>query len=230
MSRGAYDSLNLAFQVEDSPAFVRQNREIVAEALKIDPQKFTCAKQVHGRRMEIVKKAQVGAGALDYDSAIGETDALATSGAGVPLAIFTADCVPLVLAEPKKRVIAAVHAGWRGTLSGIAAVAVQAVGAEFGVNPADLIAYLGPSIRSCSYNVDAGLHGHFKTAFPQIVGDELVLDLQTINIHQLMVAGLAPDNIFDLGLCTDHHPELFYSYRRDRTTGRQAVIAMVGKS
>lgn len=211
----------------DSPKSVQKNREIAAAALGYKAVNLTCAQQVHGCSTARVNKDSVGAGSFAYEEAIAGIDALLTIEQQAPLAIFIADCVPVILVEPERRVVAVVHAGWRGTLARIAAAAVEKIKTEFGVAADKLLAYLGPAIRACSYRVDDRLHQRFRQSFPQVVGDELALDLSMVNNYQLLAAGLKVENVFDLGLCTFCRQDLFYSYRREQITGRQAAIAMV---
>lgn len=227
ISSPPFNSLNLALHVGDDRDFVRKNRRLTAAALNFKPSFLTCAQQVHGIKIAKVDKSLIGSGDVDNETAIANTDALVANERQAALTIFTADCVPLILVEPSKRIVAVAHAGWRGTLSKIAVAAVEAMVSEFSALPSEIFAYIGPAIRACSYEVDEHLHQRYRSAFPEVVGDEMVLDLPTVNIHQLIKTGIEADNIFDLGLCTDCHPELFYSYRRERETGRQAAIVMI---
>lgn len=226
-SRTPYKSLNLGLHVDDDAAAVKSNRLALASALDFDAGRLVFSKQIHGSKAVTVAEPDAGAGAFELDSAIDGADALITTSKRLPLAILTADCVPVILVAPEQRIIAAVHAGWRGTLAGIVRITAERLLAETGVEAPQLLAFFGPAVRACSYEIAADLHGSFRKLYPQIVGDEPVLDLTTVNIHQLITSGLDPDNIYDLGLCTYCHYDLFFSYRREQVTGRQAAIAMI---
>jgi len=221
VSRSPYNSLNLAHHVGDSEEDVNSNRKSAAAALGFDVKRLVTAEQVHGSNIRKVSGNEASSGPL------AATDAMFTSERQLPLMVFTADCVPIVLIAPEVPLVALVHAGWRGTLAYIVSLTVKKITEELHLSAAGMSAYIGPSIRACSYEVDTILHQRFRRAFPRVVGEEQILDLPTVNIDQLMEAGLKPENIYDSGLCTACRVELFYSYRRDKTTGRQGAIAMI---
>ena len=221
VSRAPYNSLNLAHHVGDSDKDVTSNRGLAAAALGFEAKRLVTAEQVHGTNIRKVSGNGASAGPLVA------TDAIITAETQTPLIIHTADCVPIIIVEPKAPLIAVVHAGWRGSLAQIVFLTVKKIVEDFQLSAADMSAYIGPAIRACSYEVDSQLHQRFRRSFPRVVGEERILDLPTVNIDQLMVAGLNPDNIHDLGLCTACQAELFYSYRRDKTTGRLGAIAMI---
>jgi YfiH family protein len=149
----------------------------------------------------------------------GDGDALITSQPGVWLEIRTADCVPLLIADPRQRVIAAVHAGWRGTAMAIAKATVQALEREFNCRPADLEVVIGPCIASCCFEVGDEVVAHFPGHITHSSPRPHV-NLVTANREQLGVAGVQPDRIDSLDLCTACNPNLFHSFRRDQGTGR----------
>ncbi len=154
----------------------------------------------------------------------------ALARAGLAVGVFTADCVPLLIADPEVRLAAAVHAGWRGTIANIAAAAVAAL-VEAGARPERLVAALGPRIGACCYEVDAPLAQRFAAAFGEdVVRGTRHLDLGLANSRALERAGLRPDHVELLDLCTScakgegRHP-LFFSYRRDHGhAGRQLSL------
>jgi polyphenol oxidase len=169
-------------------------------------------------------------------------DASITNRPGLALAIQTADCVPILLVDPKKRAIAAIHAGWRGTLARIAAKTIGKMQMHFATNPRDLIAAIGPSIGPCCYEVGTEVATQFLSQFADAptyfdefrTGDEpnpiqwlnmmppghqpppkgVLLDLRKANRSQLHAAGLRPQNIHTIDLCTACHPNLLFSYRK----------------
>jgi len=159
------------------------------------------------------------------------------------LGIQTADCGPILLVDPKRRAVAAVHAGWRGTLARIAQKTVGEMRMHFGSNPSDILAALGPSIGGCCYEVGTELVTEFNSQFADAAeyfdelrtGEEpnplqwlnmmppghqpppknVRLDLRKANRSQLLAAGLADKNIFVSDLCTACHTDLFFSYRKE---------------
>ena len=166
-----------------------------------------------------------------------EVDAVVTDLSGLVLSVLTADCLPILIADTEKRVIAAVHAGWRGTLLGIAGKAVRTMGAIFGSNPADIAAVLGPAIGRCCYEVGPEVTGAALDAFP-FAGEYLelkedgsgMLDLVGINRRLLMTTGIPRDQISSIDLCTRCRGDLFYSYRREgEGTGRMFSGVMLEK-
>lgn len=220
---GPFASLNLGRGVDDDPATVQANREAVLRLLGLDPRRHVEADQVHGRMVAAV-------GAKDAGGSIPDADGLASAEPGTVLAVHAADCVTILLADPPTRAVAAVHAGWRGTAAGIATEAVQVMAGRFGARRDDLLAVLGPSIGPCHYEVDEPVLDALRpwpwweaVTVPSGPG-RWRLDLWAANRRQLLESGLRPERIEVLDLCTYHHPDLFYSYRRDRVTGRMAAV------
>ena len=119
VSAGPYESLNLSFSVHDEPGAVLENRRRTAAAAGAGLADFVFARQVHSSRAQVVTAADRGRGTLSLDDAVPDTDALVTADPGDVLAILVGDCVPIVLYDPAARVLACVHAGWRGTVAGI---------------------------------------------------------------------------------------------------------------
>lgn len=222
-STGPYASLNLGRGVDDAPEAVRANRAAVLAALGLAPARHVEADQVHGAVVAVVDASDAG-------RSIPEADGLASADPGTVLAVHAADCVTLLLADPRSRAVAAIHAGWRGTAAGIAAEAVRVMAARFGSRPADLLAALGPGIGPCHYEVDEPVYDAFgrwswRDAVLRPNGrGRWQLDLQAANRRQLAAAGVPEERIEVFALCTYHHPELFFSHRRERITGRMAAI------
>lgn len=159
-----------------------------------------------------------------------EADGLLTNHRGVGLAVLTADCVPILLFDPGRHVIGAVHAGWRGTVKGVLEKAVQRMTDRFGSDPSEILAAMGPAIGPCCYEVGDEVlrqfqenrsgqwEGHYIPSGRQRHGR---LDLAGLNRRQLIQMGLSTDHIFNMGLCTACRPDLFHSFRRDGVgTGR----------
>jgi YfiH family protein len=181
------------------------------------------AAQVHGAVVAVVDVADGG-------RIIDGADGLVTAARGVVLAVHAADCVPLLLADFHRHVVAAVHAGWRGVAAGIAAEAVSVMVERFGCRPGDLRVAIGPCIGPCHYEVDAPVIDRLQkwpwweaVVTPNARG-RWQLDLREANRRQLSERGVPMIQIETLDWCTFEHPELFYSYRRNGATGRMAAL------
>lgn len=212
-SRPPYASLNLGAETGDQLAAVRTNRRRLTEALGVG--ELAVARQVHGKRVLPVD----GSG-----SELGDADALVTSARGVPLAILTADCVPLALASEREGRLAAVHIGWRGLAAGLVPAAVG----SFEV-AADVAAAIGPAIGPCHYEVGPEVVNAVRTGTggSAIVEDgdgRVSLDIPGTVERLLLELGVPV--VEAAGACTACEPLRFFSHRRDGPTGRQALIAV----
>ncbi len=229
-SCGPYESLNLGLSVGDDPAAVHENRRRFFGTLALDPGRAVRARQVHGDGVLVVDRALAARagfpGAL-LDEQF-EYDALVTALSGLALTVSTADCLPILVADTRRPAVAAIHAGWRGTVWRIAERTVQTLRERYGTDPRDCVAALGPGIRGCCYQVDAPVIEPLSRALPgwhdcveaQGAGRWL-LDLAAANRRLLEAAGLEPAAIHDAGLCTRCRPDLFFSHRgQGPTTGR----------
>jgi YfiH family protein len=167
----------------------------------------------------------------------GRADVLTTGRPALPLAIFTADCLPVVLYDPANRRLAMAHAGWRGTAQSAAGAAAGALVSAGGRAEA-FVGAIGPSIGPCCYEVDGPVIERFAAAFPRewptwvtATGPgKWMLDLWRANEDQLRTAGLDPARIDNLRLCTACRGDLFFSYRRGRGQGRLVAVAAVPAS
>jgi len=220
-------ALNLGLQVGDNQNKVLRNRQKFAAAIGVDPGRFTTCAQVHGNNVQVVTEDLIGRGAFSFDDTIPETDALVTNLGGAPLLLFYADCVPVLLADPVTGAYGLAHAGWRGTAALIAKKTVRAMAEAFGVKPGNLLAAIGPSIGSCCYEVDDVVRDRmpdYETCFTANCDGKYLLDLWQANRQQLLEAGVVPSRISTAGICTNHNPELFFSYRYENgKTGRMGV-------
>jgi hypothetical protein len=213
----------------------------VARTIGVPPARLLRLTQVHGRDVFVCRDggAHENMPALLADDASTgvawpEADISMTDDPTVALAIQVADCVPLLLADASTGVIAAVHAGWRGTAAGAAPVAVTALTREFGVKPERLIVAMGPSIGPCCYAVGDELIDAFRAGgfarnidrwFTRDDAGALRLDVWAANRDQLVASGVAAAAIHQANLCTASRPDLFASYRRDGPgTGRIAAV------
>jgi YfiH family protein len=181
------------------------------------------ASQVHGAIVAVV-------GMRDAGRVIDGADGLVTADRGVVLTVHTADCVPLLLADPDRHVVAAVHAGWRGLAAGIAAEAVTVMADRLGCRPANLRAAIGPCVGPCHYEVDEPVITRLRkwpwweaVVTPNARG-RWQLDLRETTRRQLTERGVPMIQIETLDWCTFEHPELFYSYRRDGSTGQMEAV------
>jgi len=226
--------LNLGFMEWDTRENVLENRRLFQSALGASDLKLIPLKQIHSDVIRIFPEPPTGTC---------KGDASATNRPGLLLAIQTADCLPILLVDVKNRAVAAIHAGWRGTLARITQKAVGRMRLEFGSKPADLLAAIGPSIGPCCYEVAAGFVTKFTAQFADAAdyfdeprsGEEpnplqwlnmkppghqpppknVHLDLRKANRSQLIAAGLLAKNIYVSDLCTACHTGLLFSHRRE---------------
>ena len=226
-------SLNLAGFDQDSAENILENRRRFVGALGGDWTLAACW-QVHGTNVRTVR-APVETNPRGEDE---RCDALTTDLPRILLGVKTADCVPVILGDPRRGACAAVHAGWRGTLAGIVARALARLREEFGTDAADVRAAIGPAALGCCYEVGREVIEAFREKFadaaslfkPTREGYALV-DLHEANRRQLVASGVAAGRVHLLPLCTMCRPDLFFSYRKDRPlhgrTGRlMSVIGM----
>ncbi len=219
VSAGPYHSLNLSLAVGDDPARVQENRGRVQQALNLKA--LAAAAQVHGPG-----EAVLALDSLNPATEIPEVDLLITREPGLGLLIKQADCQALMLYDPVKQVAANVHCGWRGQAANLPGRAVARLEELFGCRPADLIAAVGPSLGPCCAEFK-----NFAREFPPSLWSYQVrpfyFDLWRLSRDQLTAAGLRPENLDLAGICTRCRGEEFFSYRREKITGRQgAVIAL----
>ncbi len=220
---GERRSFNLGRGVGDDAKPVVRNRSDVLAALGMADAMQVEASQVHGATVAVVGRGDAG-------QVIAGADGLVTGDRGVMLTVHSADCVPLLLADPSRHVVAAVHAGWRGVAAGIAGVAVTVMADRFGCRPADLRVAIGPCIGPCHYEVDEPVIARLRTwpwweavVAPNPRG-RWQLDLREAARRQLSERGVPVIQIETLDWCTFEHPELFYSYRRDGSGGRMEAV------
>ncbi|NOK23003.1 peptidoglycan editing factor PgeF [Corallococcus carmarthensis] len=219
VSEGPYASLNLGFSVGDERPRVEENHRLLARAAGARLGALCRVSQVHG---DVVLEARGEADEV-LRPTLGEADALWTEGEGSWVAVGTADCVPVLIVDPRGRRVAAVHSGWKGTDLEISARAVEALVAR-GSRPEDLLAAVGPCIQACCYEVSAELGDRFRARFgPDVVraGEKPHLDLPLAVKSSLVKAGLKSGQVDVLQACTACDRERFFSHRRDAgRTGR----------
>jgi YfiH family protein len=224
VARHAFTSRQLQLRGEASDGWTR-----TAAAVGCAVDALHRVRQVHGAGVRVVAGAEPDAAPRP------EGDALVTATPGQALAVVTADCVPILLADPLSGAVAAVHAGWRGTAADVTGAAVDALARHWNVPPARLVAAIGPSIGACCYDVGEELVGAFAAAghdetaraawFARDAAGRLRLDLWSANRDLLVRAGLSAANVHVAGLCTKTHLTWFESYRAEgAAAGRLAAI------
>ena len=216
-SAGPLGSLNLSASVQDDPAALQTNWAAVRGI--IPGMTVLRMRQVHGVRIVRVRSAE---------QQVGEADGLVTDVPGLVLTVLTADCVPLLMVNPVRRVVAAVHAGWRGTVAGIAESAIRAAEGESGNGCGEWQVSMGPSIGGCCYEVDAEIGEQLESRWGKMpdawsrAGRKGQLDLRQANRAILAACGVRPDLIFTIGPCTACAETDFFSHRKSRgRAGRQ---------
>jgi YfiH family protein len=229
-SPAPFASLNVCVRRGDQAENVRRNREIISKTFGFSTDRLLLAHQVHGDDFYIPGKT----GELSPGMTL-ECDGFITDRPGVALCVKTADCVPVLLVDGKRKIVAAVHAGWRGTALGIAGKAVRIFQERFDSVPEDLWAAIGPSIGPCCYEVDEKVYREFmnypEANYPLTVAekkDRWMLDLILANRQQLEAAGIPAAQISAAELCTSCRRDTFFSHRGEgETTGRQLNFIMI---
>jgi len=176
-------------------------------------------KQVHGDDILVAN------GVAGEVKACPDADAYITDKKDLPIAIRTADCVPVFIFDPVHKAIGLVHAGWKGTHKLIAAKTVQRMREKYSSQPSDLKIVLGPSIRDCCYQVGEEFQDYFPS-YVKMKEGHLYLDVVAANRGQLLQAGVRPENIFDSGICTSCHKN-YFSFRRDGAKAGRMISLMM---
>ncbi|MFE7978072.1 peptidoglycan editing factor PgeF [Streptomyces shenzhenensis] len=210
-----YEELNLGGAVGDDPDAVRTNRELAAEALGLDPARVVWMNQVHGAGVAVVDGPWA-------DRPAPEVDAIVTVRPGLALAVLTADCTPVLLADPVARVVAAAHAGRPGLVAGVVPAAVRAM-MELGADPARITARTGPAVCGRCYEVPEAMRADVSAVEPA-AHSETSWGTPAVDVGAGVHAQLDRLGVRDRGqspVCTLESDDHF-SYRRDRATGRLA--------
>ncbi len=229
VSSGCLESLNLGVNRGDALSNVMENYDIICEAIGIKKENTVFSRQTHSDVVQCVDASFCGNG-LFRENVFDDADALVTNERGVALTIFMADCVPLLFLDPVRRVIAACHSGWRGTVQRIAEKTVETMRDRYGSDPRDILCAIGPSIGPCCFEVDAPVANEFKEKF----GSSFVrnreegkfdVDLWSVNAQILKEVGLSDKNVSIIKKCTFCSPDDFFSHRRMGTKrGSQVAI------
>ena len=232
-SASNYFTIGLNGAIDNST--ILYNRRLLAEQVGISPDSYVFAVQVHDNKVAVVQDEDRGKGAFERSSYLCDVDAMVTNRKGICLVTQAADCVPILFFDPVKLVIGSAHAGWKGTVAKISAEVVKTMIAEFGSNPADLIAAIGPSIGSCCYEVGdvvvSMVNDAFSSAEGLIVSNKKysnpVFDLWEANRRTLVEAGVKSENIEIAGICTKCNNHIFFSARAG-DKGRFGAGIMIG--
>lgn len=229
VSEGEFASLNASRSVGDDTANVVDNLHRAVMALKGGPIEVALAKQVHGTHVHVVDQS------FDLNDRP-EADALVTARSGIALGILTADCVPILLADPKAGIIGAAHAGWKGAVGGILANTVAAM-ENLGASRADIIAAVGPAISAENYEIGDEMAQEIRAQFPD-AADFIVtkgwpkphFDVPGLVLAQAKALGLG--TIESVGSCTYANPDLYFSHRHathnNSRAGRQIALIARG--
>ncbi|WP_316777796.1 peptidoglycan editing factor PgeF [Streptomyces sasae] len=215
VSAAPYEQLNLGGAVGDDPDVVRANREIAAKSLGLDPGRVVWMNQVHSADVAVVDEPW-------GDRPVPEVDAVVTARRGLALAVLTADCTPVLLADPVAGVVAAAHAGRPGMIAGVVPAAVRAM-TELGADPARIVARTGPAVCGRCYEVPEAMRTEVAAVEPAAHA-ETSWGTPAVDVGAGVHAQLARAGVHDRAqspVCTLESNDHF-SYRRDRTTGRLA--------
>lgn len=237
VSRGRCRSLNISHRVQDDVVRVGENRVLLSQVLGLDIDLAAYVDQVHGDQ---ILKLDAGNRPTPGTS-LGPGDGLITNEPGVLLMILLADCLPVLFFDPLHKAVGLAHAGWRGTLSHVAAKTLLSMGEAYGTKAEDVRAALGPCIGVCCYEVGEDVFQEFKGVFPwasevfrKVSPRSFKLDLVEANARQLMEVGIKSENIIRSELCTLKYNDLFYSHRGEaregKPTGRFGAFIMVNPS
>lgn len=230
VSSGQYASMNMSFNGGDTRENVVKNYEILCGAVGIKTENLVLSKQTHTNNVRVVSGEDKGTGFSK--PSFEDVDGLITNESGVALVTQYADCTPLLFCDPQKKVIATSHAGWRGTVKLIGKVTVEKMVSEFGCNPEDIIAAIGPCIGPCCYEVDEPVYSEFsklqlnlKSIFTPKYQGHYMLDLREANKQILLNSGIKEENLDVADICTCCNSSELHSHRA--TAGKRGNLAAI---
>ncbi len=220
LSEGSYSSLNLAFHVGDNEKNVLKNREISARSFGYDILKLSTGKQVHDSNIKVVNNENAGCGSKSYKDAFDSTDGLITSYEGLAISIQTADCLPLIFVNKKPQKIGVFHCGWKSITGGI----IEKASKEFNIK--NTIAFFGPAIDSCCYEVEKDVADSLGSSTNE--NKKYNISLADIVFEKLINMGMNKKNVYLSNICTSCNVNKYFSYRAEgKITGRQSAIAVI---
>ena len=222
-STGVFASMNFGTKLGDDPKIVKRNYERMCNALRMPSKRLVISKQTHSCNVKKVTEEDAGNGIV-FENRFNAVDAMMTNVKNLPLVISTADCVPVFFCDSKGEVIAAAHAGWRGTVGGIVKNTVESMTKEYGLKPENIYAAIGPSICRHCFEIGPEVATEFEKEFDLPMdesdsvlyhgeGDRFYADLWKANAINLERAGVRKENIAFSRLCTMCRTDLFFSHR-----------------
>lgn len=227
VSKNEYAELNLRTNCDDDINNVWKNFKIICDEIGINYKNLVFSKQVHEDIIYDAAKDDAGNG-ITKPNKLESADGLICGEPGIPLVIFSADCVPLFFLDKKERVIALSHSGWKGTVKNIAAKTVNKMLNEYNSRPENIICAIGPSIGECHFEVGdevaeifAGVAGGVLNKY----GEKYHVNLQKTIINQLTDCGIKADNITNTGICTYCNSDILFSHRK--TGGKRGSLAAI---
>lgn len=210
---------NIAYHVNDNEEDVSRNRVLLKKKYNITVENLRYMNQTHGSNIEVIND--------NSPLCIDDCDAIITNKVDIPLMVMVADCIPILMYDENKNVIAAIHAGRNSTFSKIAHKTVLKMINEFNCDVKDIKVNLGPSIQKCCYEVSPELVDIVKTSFGSEFVDNRLIDLQGINKKQLLSLGVKNENIEISKICTKCSNEDYFSYRINKDCGRFSGIIVI---
>ncbi len=235
VSEGIFQSMNLSFGRGDDPVRVRENFDRLCGAIGVRTERIVLSRQEHHTFVRNVTAADCGKGITrerDYD----DFDGLLTDEPGVVLCTQYADCVPLLFADPKRRVVGTSHSGWKGTVAEMGRVTVERMVSDYGCRREDIVAGIGPSIGPCCFEVDEPVYDRFselsvwdEACVKRMPNGKFYIDMWQINRRILLAAGLKDEHISVTDLCTRCRPDVFWSHRATNgVRGSLAALIAIG--
>ena len=221
VSEGCYASLNLSFTRGDEEACVQENFRRIAKAIGVSCEDMVLSRQTHTTNVRKVTETDRGSGIL-HPAAYTDVDGLITDIPGICLVTSFADCVPLYFVDPVRKAIGLTHSGWRGTVGKIGKITVEKMQKEFGSDPKNIVAAVGPSICQDCYEVSEEVIERIRENFEPSLGEKFFyrkqnghyqLDLWKMNEEIFLEAGILPEHIAVTNACTHCNPKIFYSHR-----------------
>ncbi|MBQ7985882.1 MAG: peptidoglycan editing factor PgeF [Clostridia bacterium] len=223
VSENEFRSLNLRMHSEDKKENILKNYEIICDEIGVDFKNLVFSNQVHCDTILSVKKEDMGNGITKPQKWDG-VDGLITNEPGVPIIIFAADCVPVFFFDKKKKVIALVHSGWKGTVLKISAKCIEKMVCEYACDPADIMVAIGPSIGVCHFEVGDDVADIFRDTF----GDSVLEKHEKWHVNmqkaiEIQVREMGVEKIINADICTYCQSDLLFSHRK--TGGKRGVMA-----
>jgi YfiH family protein len=212
-----YHSLNIGYYTDDDQRNIRENRDRLFGSLGISESQVASSHQVHGDQILLAEAPG------RYEG----YDALITNRPGVFVAVTIADCTPILICDPVSRAVAAIHAGWKGTVARIVEKTLETMSRHFGTAPRDCLAYVGACIDECSYEVGEEVGKQFDAPFARFdqASGKYFVDLKAANAAQLEGAGFSRENIEISPFSTVLHNEDYFSHRKEKgVTGRMTAV------